>query len=345
MQITAVLLAASLLAAPALAPAPTSTPSPSPTGSTGPLTCRTGPVPSVPPGNAAPTAPGAPVASSPDFAGAYLRWTPSVDDEGVVCYEVYMDVGADGIIRAVFQGVPAPAEGRVYLPTPVGTKIYGVYVVAVDRYGVRSARSPVTQVSISNDIIQLPPARPTAVVLSPTSARLTWTAPSGPTITAYQVISSGQLLTTVPGTTATLTGLTPGTEYSVTVRPVYYDGSWGYPSSPAIFTAGASSASCEVTYSSHAWGTGMTANVALKNIGAEPIEDWELTFTFPAIGQQVTQGWSADWAQSGQRVTVTGMSWNRDIAPGRTLWIGFNGTHTGANPAPGDFAVNGSACA
>lgn len=307
------------------------------------MTCRTGPIPPNPPVNAPPTAPGAPEVVWSFFNGASLRWAPSTDDHGVACYEVYQDDGANGIIRAVFQG---PTEGWVNLPTPIGTRIYPLYVVAVDRYGVRSARSPVTQVSISNDIVQPQPSRPVAAPLSPTSVRLSWTLPSySSPATAWQVISGGQLLTTVPGTTATLTGLTPGTEYSVTVRPIYADRSWGPQSLPVVFTPSTPAVSCQVSYSARTWGTGMTANIAIKNTGDEPIEDWELAFTFPSSGQRVERGWSADWAQSGQRVTATGVSWNEDIAPGRTLWIGFNGEHTGANPAPADFTVNGSACA
>ncbi|GAB1823260.1 cellulose binding domain-containing protein [Herbidospora sp. RD11066] len=337
MQITAVVLAAALLVAPAPSPAP------SPTGSPGPLVCRTGPIPPSPPVNAPPTAPGAPVVLWSFFNGASLRWEPSTDDHGVACYEVFQDDGGNGILRAVFQGA---TEGWVNLPTPTGTRIYPVYVVAVDRYGVRGPRSPVTQVRISNDIVQPQPSRPIAAPLSPTSVRLSWTLPSySAPASAYQVISNGQLLTTVPGTTATLIGLTPGTEYSVTVRPVYLDGSWGYDSPQVVFTPSTPAVSCRVTYSAGSWGTGMSANVAIKNTGDEPIEDWELAFTFPHSGQRLERGWSAEWAQSGQRVTATGVNWNRDIAPGRTLWIGFNGEHTGVNPAPADFTVNGSACA
>ncbi len=112
-----------------------------------------------------------------------------------------------------------------------------------------------------------------------------------------------------------------------------------------VFTPSAPAVSCQVVYSASTWGTGLSANVAIKNTGDEPIEDWELTFTFPHSGQRLEGGWSAEWAQTGQRVTATGVHWNEDIAPGRTLWIGFNGEHTGTNPAPADFTVNGSACA
>ncbi|WP_062437611.1 cellulose binding domain-containing protein [Herbidospora daliensis] len=342
MQITAVILTAALLAA----PVPTTSPTPGPSGSPGPMPCRTGPIPPSPPANLPPSTPGAPMVVWSFFNGASLRWEPSTDDHAVACYEVYQDNGGDGIIRAVTQG---STEVWVNLPTPVGSRTYPIYVVAVDRYGVRSARSPVTPVTITNDLVTMPPSDLTATPLSATSVRLTWTAPrypQYPSITGYQVVSDGQLLTTVPGTAATLTGLTPGTEYSVRVRPVFYDNSWGLWSNTVVFTAGAEPVlSCQVVYSAVTWGTGMTANVSIKNTGDEPIEDWALTFTFPATGQQLDRGWSADWAQSGQRVTATGVSWNQDIAPGRTLWIGFNGEHAGVNPAPVDFAVNGSACA
>jgi hypothetical protein len=43
-------------------------------------------------------------------------------------------------------------------------------------------------------------------------------------------------------------------------------------------------------------------------------------------------------------VTVTNAGWNGAVAPGASVSFGMNGTHTGANPRPAAFAVNGSAC-
>ena len=112
-----------------------------------------------------------------------------------------------------------------------------------------------------------------------------------------------------------------------------------FPASAAV--------ACDVTYTTNDWSTGsgqggFTANITIKNLG-DPLNGWTLTFTFPA-GQQITQGWSAEWSQSGANVTARNMPWNGNLATGATADIGFNGTWTGSNPKPSDFAVNGVPC-
>lgn len=102
---------------------------------------------------------------------------------------------------------------------------------------------------------------------------------------------------------------------------------------------------CRVQYRPVTWPGGMTANIAITNTGTTAVRDWRLTFTFPDSGQRVTWGWVATWAQTGAQVTATAPNWNKDIAPGQTLNIGFNGEHSGANPDPAKFFLNGAACA
>jgi len=104
---------------------------------------------------------------------------------------------------------------------------------------------------------------------------------------------------------------------------------------------------CDVTYTTNDWPTGsgqggFTANITITNLG-DPLNGWTLTFTFPA-GQRITQGWSAEWSQSGANVTARNMPWNGDLATGASTSIGFNGTWTGSNPKPQSFAVNGVTC-
>jgi hypothetical protein len=54
--------------------------------------------------------------------------------------------------------------------------------------------------------------------------------------------------------------------------------------------------------------------------------------------------WNAVAAQSGARVTATNAAWNRRIAPGQSVVLGFLGTTWGANPAPELLTVDGSVC-
>ncbi|WP_187138405.1 cellulose binding domain-containing protein [Cellulomonas timonensis] len=81
----------------------------------------------------------------------------------------------------------------------------------------------------------------------------------------------------------------------------------------------------------------------VTNSGSSALSSWRLTFSFPS-GQQVTQGWSATWSQSGSAVTAANAAWNGTLAAGASVDIGFNGSHSGTNTAPAAFSLNGQAC-
>nr|MDT0659743.1 glycoside hydrolase family 48 protein [Micromonospora sp. DSM 115978] len=99
---------------------------------------------------------------------------------------------------------------------------------------------------------------------------------------------------------------------------------------------------CNVTYTANSWSTGFTANITINNIG-DPLTGWTLGFTFPG-NQRVTQGWSANWTQSGANVTATNAAWNGNLATGASTSIGFNGSYSGTNASPTNFTINGVAC-
>ena len=42
---------------------------------------------------------------------------------------------------------------------------------------------------------------------------------------------------------------------------------------------------------------------------------------------------------------MTNAPWNGTIAPGASVELGFNGSHTGTNPRPTAFTLNGATCA
>jgi mannan endo-1,4-beta-mannosidase len=112
-------------------------------------------------------------------------------------------------------------------------------------------------------------------------------------------------------------------------------------SSPPVIGA------CQVSYSASDWGgaPGFTASVTITNTGSSTINGWTLRFNFTA-GQQVQDGWSAQWSQQGATVTATHMSWNSTLAPGQSTQVGFNGSMTsvGNNPNPTSFTLNGADC-
>jgi glucose/arabinose dehydrogenase len=91
------------------------------------------------------------------------------------------------------------------------------------------------------------------------------------------------------------------------------------------------------------WGTGFTSSVTLHNTGTSAIDEWALAWDFPA-GQQVTNAWNAAVAQQDTTVSAAGAEWNRDLGSAGSVTFGFQGAHTGSNPAPAEFRLNGDTC-
>jgi cellulose 1,4-beta-cellobiosidase len=111
----------------------------------------------------------------------------------------------------------------------------------------------------------------------------------------------------------------------------------------AVTAAPASAAtSCQVAYSANSWSTGFTASITITNEGSA-LSSWTLTYSYGG-NQQLTQGWSGNWSQSGQNVTVTNASWNGALATGASTQIGANFSYSGTNTAPTAFSINGTAC-
>jgi endo-1,4-beta-xylanase len=121
----------------------------------------------------------------------------------------------------------------------------------------------------------------------------------------------------------------------------------GMLSAAGALSAGSSSAAsagCSVAYTvSSQWPGGFNASVVITNLGSQ-ITSWRLTWDF-AAGQQITQGWSAAYSQSGTQVAAVNASWNGNLATGGSTTIGFSGSwNSNSNPAPTDFALSGVAC-
>jgi hypothetical protein len=101
---------------------------------------------------------------------------------------------------------------------------------------------------------------------------------------------------------------------------------------------------CSVTYSvTGTWPGGFQGDVKVTNTG-DAWTGWTLAFAFGA-GQQLTQGWGANWSQAGTNVTVTAPSWSTNLATGASVNAGFIASWNGSNPVPSSFSVNGITCA
>jgi len=99
---------------------------------------------------------------------------------------------------------------------------------------------------------------------------------------------------------------------------------------------------CGVGYTLNQWTGGFTAQVHLTNNGAA-VSSWTLSWSFGG-DQKVTSAWNATVVQSGAVVTATGESYNGALASGGSTDFGFQGTNSGTNAVPTDFAFNGVSC-
>ena len=195
------------------------------------------------------------------------------------------------------------------------------------------------------------PGTPTASGVTSTSVNLTWTASTDNVAVAgynvYREAGAVDELVASPSTASTtVSGLAAGTGYTFYVRARDTSDNLSAASGTVTVTTLAGG-SCQVTYQVGGGGNGFTANLAVKNTGTTSINGWTLAFDFTA-GQQLTPGegqsWNAVWSQSGGHVTASHLFWNQVIAPNASVFIGFNGTHSGSNPSPAVFTLNGATC-
>jgi hypothetical protein len=196
------------------------------------------------------------------------------------------------------------------------------------------------------------PGAPVASAVTATGLTLTWPASTDDVgVTGYRVYreagATDALVGSPTGTTLAVTGLTAATAYQFFVVAVDAAGNTSAASAPVPVTTADPPAAggCAVGWSTSDWSTGFTAAITITNTGTATVSGWTLAFSFPTTGQQVGQGWSATYRQTGTAVTAASLSYNGVLAPGASTSIGFNGTHTGSNPRPTAFTLNGVACA
>jgi poly(hydroxyalkanoate) depolymerase family esterase len=119
------------------------------------------------------------------------------------------------------------------------------------------------------------------------------------------------------------------------------------PGSPSASSSSSSSgpgpAACRVTYRPDSWGNGFTAAVTVTNAGTGAVTGWTLQWAWSG-NQQVTNAWNATVTQAGNQVSARNVTWNATINPGQSASFGFQGTYSGSNNAPTQFALNGAPC-
>ena len=159
--------------------------------------------------------------------GAVLTWSPSTDDVGIVGYDVYRDVSL----------VTRTAQPTATLGGLSCGSAYQYQVDAYDAAGNHSSRSSVWVQTAACGDLQAPTAPSGVAVTGHTTSSLTlsWTASKDDVgVTGYAVSANGAPAMNVTSTTATLTLLSCGTSYSVSI--VAYDAA-GNRSSAAVASA------------------------------------------------------------------------------------------------------------
>jgi beta-glucosidase len=84
------------------------------------------------------------------------------------------------------------------------------------------------------------------------------------------------------------------------------------------------------------------ADVSIRNTGTADITGWTLVFNLPGE-QKLRFGWAGQWDQQDRTVTVRDLIYNAGLAAGKSVSIGFVGTH-GGKAKPNRFTLNGAPC-
>ena len=188
------------------------------------------------------------------------------------------------------------------------------------RYGSASPQAPVEAVSVAGVGHSLPLNGMAEMAITFLGLDATGPDPSGP------APSSPAPSSPVPSS--------PALSSPVPSGPV--------PSSPAP-SGPPPGGGCRVTATVSSWNTGLTSSITVTNTGGAAISGWSLAFTLPT-GQAITSGWNATFAPASGAVTARNAAYNGTIAPGASVGIGFQATHTGDTGRPPAFSLNGTAC-
>ncbi|KQX52801.1 MULTISPECIES: cellulose binding domain-containing protein [unclassified Streptomyces] len=107
-------------------------------------------------------------------------------------------------------------------------------------------------------------------------------------------------------------------------------------------TAQASAVGAAYTRTS-SWTGGYTGQYVVTNETTTAQSDWTLEFDLPA-GTTIGSLWNGEHTVSGRHVTVRPASWNRQLAPGGSVTVGFVTSAAGAPGDPTGCLINKAAC-
>lgn len=114
----------------------------------------------------------------------------------------------------------------------------------------------------------------------------------------------------------------------------------------AIFLTGtAQAASVGAVYTrTSAWDGGYTGQYVITNETGTAQTDWTLEFDLPA-GTKIGSLWNGEHTVDGRHVTVRPTSWNKSLAPGASVTVGFVTSASGEAADPTACLINEVTCA
>ncbi|XUL99979.1 glycoside hydrolase family 18 protein [Streptomyces venezuelae ATCC 10712] len=107
-------------------------------------------------------------------------------------------------------------------------------------------------------------------------------------------------------------------------------------------TAQASGVGAAYTRTS-SWTGGYTGQYVVTNETSAARSDWTLEFDLPA-GTTLGSLWNGEHTVAGGHVTVKPANWNRRLAPGQSVTVGFVTSASGPAGDPADCRIDGAAC-
>jgi mannan endo-1,4-beta-mannosidase len=183
------------------------------------------------------------------------------------------------------------------------------------------------------------PGPPTVSSVTSSGATVSWTASTDNVkVTGYTVqdASTGAALATATGTTATLSGLSAETAYSVQVVARDAAGNVSTASGSAAFTtaSGPAPGSCTATLSvDNSWPGGYQAEVKVV-AGTSALTGWQVSLTLPS-GSSIANLWGGANTGTSGSVTVANAQWNGALGSNQSTSFGFVGT--GSAPTAGSL--------
>lgn len=151
------------------------------------------------------------VASNVVETGLTLTWTAATDNVGVTGYDVYRGASLVGSVN----GTTFNATGLT------ASTQYTFTVKAKDAAGNIAPGTQITVTTAAIPVDTTPPNNVTNVTttnITHNSLTVSWSVSSSSDVASYEVYQGGTLLGTVTGTQYNVTGLTPSTQYTFTVK-------------------------------------------------------------------------------------------------------------------------------